>query len=193
MTRHICAAKVYVRWISKIPSACAVSLVVWSRELVGLDVRTITPLIMLKRTLGQYRAGSVASAVHLRYRDDAYDILMLWISSQSFAQNTSSSLVSTDLASSLNRSRNHRSNGGDANKKTLYYTPWNGRFFVQYSPNPSMRAISSGQFNSRFHSFQLRPIMPRIAAQLFGFPLIACSPDIWIPFRAWTRVSLTPA
>ena len=105
----------------------------------------------------------------------------------------SSSLVSTDLASSLNRSRIHRSNGGDVNKKTLYYKPWNRRFSVRYNPNPSMRAVSSGQFNSRFHSFQLRPIMPRITAQLFGFPLTACSPDVWIPFRAWTRVSPTPA
>src|SRR6185437_14304876 len=40
----------------------------------------------------------------LRYREDAYDILMLWVSSQSFAQNARSSLVTTDLASSLNRS-----------------------------------------------------------------------------------------
>jgi mitochondrial chaperone BCS1 len=40
-------------------------------------------------------------------------------------------LATTELASS-NRSRSDHSNGGDANKKTLYYTPWNGRFFVWY-------------------------------------------------------------
>ena len=58
-------------------------------------------------------------------------MLMLWISSQSFAQNARSSLVTTDLASSL-RSRNDISNGGNVNTKTLYYTPWNGRFFMWY-------------------------------------------------------------
>ncbi len=59
-------------------------------------------------------------------------MFMLWISSQSFAQNARSSLATTDLASSLNRSRNDPSNGGDASKKTLYYTLWNGRFFMRY-------------------------------------------------------------
>jgi len=57
---------------------------------------------------------------------------MLWTSSQSFAKNARSSLVTTDLASSLNRLRNDPSNSGDANKKTLYYTPWNGRFLMRY-------------------------------------------------------------
>jgi chaperone BCS1 len=76
---------------------------------------------------------------------------MLWISAQSFAQNASSLLVTTDLAASLNRSRNHRSNGGDANKKTLYYTPWNGRFFVQYKGRrlAFRRQHQAGEFRSR--------------------------------------------
>ena len=76
---------------------------------------------------------------------------MLWISSQSFAQNASSSLVITDLASSLNRSRNNRSNGGDANKKTLYYTPWNGRFFLRYNGRRLVfrRHFQAGEFSSR--------------------------------------------
>ena len=76
---------------------------------------------------------------------------MLWISAQSFAQNASSLLVTTDLAASLNRSRNHRSNGGDANKKTLYYTPWNGRFFVQYKGRRLVfrRQYQAGEFRSR--------------------------------------------
>ncbi|KAF8540210.1 P-loop containing nucleoside triphosphate hydrolase protein [Trichophaea hybrida] len=91
------------------------------------------------------------STVYLRYREDAYDILMLWISSQSFAQNARSSLVTTDLASSLNRSRNDRSNGGDANKKTLYYTPWNGRFFMRYKGRLPVfrREYRAGEFSSR--------------------------------------------
>jgi hypothetical protein len=59
-------------------------------------------------------------------------MLMLWTSSQSFAKNARSSLVTTDLASLLNRSRNNPLNSGDMNKKTLYYMPWNGRFPVRY-------------------------------------------------------------
>jgi len=55
-------------------------------------------MVSITETHVRYRAISVALAVHLRYDDDAYDILILWISSQSFAQNASSSLVSTDLA-----------------------------------------------------------------------------------------------
>jgi chaperone BCS1 len=76
---------------------------------------------------------------------------MLWISSQSFAQNACSSLVTTDLASSLNRSRNDLSNGGDANKKTLYYTPWNGRFFMRYKGRLLVfrRQYQAGDFSSR--------------------------------------------
>jgi chaperone BCS1 len=76
---------------------------------------------------------------------------MLWISSQSFAQNARSSLVTTDLASSLNRSRNDSSNGGDANKKTLYYTPWNGRFFMRYKGRLLVfrREHRAGEFSSR--------------------------------------------
>jgi chaperone BCS1 len=76
---------------------------------------------------------------------------MLWVSSQSFAQNASSSLVTTDLASSLNRSRNGHSNGGDVNKKTLYYTPWNGRFLVRYKSHRLLfrRQHQPGEFNSR--------------------------------------------
>jgi chaperone BCS1 len=78
---------------------------------------------------------------------------MLWISAQRFAQNASSLLVTTDLAASLNRSRNDRSNGGDANKKAkaLYYTPWNGRFFVQYKGRrlAFRRQHQAGEFRSR--------------------------------------------
>jgi chaperone BCS1 len=76
---------------------------------------------------------------------------MLWISAQSFAQNASSLLVTTDLAASLKSSRNDRLNGGDANKKTLYYTPWNGRFFVQYKGRrlAFRRQHQAGEFRSR--------------------------------------------
>jgi chaperone BCS1 len=76
---------------------------------------------------------------------------MLWTSSQSFAKNARSSLVTTDLASLLNRSRNDPSNGGDANKKTLYYTPWNGRFFMRYKGRLLVfrRQYQAGEFSSR--------------------------------------------
>jgi chaperone BCS1 len=78
-------------------------------------------------------------------------MLMLWVSSQSFAQNARSSLVTADLASSLNRSRNDPSNGGDANKKTLYYTPWNGRFPLWYKGRrlAFRRQYQAGDFSSR--------------------------------------------
>jgi chaperone BCS1 len=78
-------------------------------------------------------------------------MLMLWTSSQSFAKNARSSLVTTDLASSLNRSRNDPSNGGDANKKTLYYTPWNGRFFMRYKGRLLVfrRQYQAGDYSSR--------------------------------------------
>jgi mitochondrial chaperone BCS1 len=78
-------------------------------------------------------------------------MLMLWVSSQSFAKNARSSLVTTDLASSLNRSRNDPSNGGDANKKTLYYTPWNGSFPLRYKGRRLVfrRQYQAGDFSSR--------------------------------------------
>jgi len=78
-------------------------------------------------------------------------MLMLWTSSQSFAQNARSSLVTTDLASSLNRSRNDPSNGGDANKKSLYYTPWNGSFLMRYKGRRLVfrRQYKAGDFSSR--------------------------------------------
>ena len=50
-------------------------------------------------------------------------MFMLWISSQSFAQNARSSLATTDLASSLNRSRNDPLNSGDASKRLYVIRP----------------------------------------------------------------------
>jgi chaperone BCS1 len=78
-------------------------------------------------------------------------MFMLWISSQSFAQNARSSLVTTDVASSLNRSRNDPSNSGDASKKTLYYTPWNGCFFMPYKGRLLWfrRQYQAGEISSR--------------------------------------------
>jgi chaperone BCS1 len=76
---------------------------------------------------------------------------MLWICSQDFAQNARSSIATTDLASSLNRSRSDRSNSGEANKKTLSYTPWNGRFFWRYKGRLLVfrRQYQTGECSSR--------------------------------------------
>ena len=75
---------------------------------------------------------------------------MLWISSQSIAENARSSLVTTDLASSLNRSRNDPPKSGDVNKKTLYYTPWNGRFPMWYKGHLLvLRRHQAGELISR--------------------------------------------
>jgi chaperone BCS1 len=78
-------------------------------------------------------------------------MLMLWICSQKFAQNARSSIATTDLASSLNRSRSDRSNGGDVNKKTLYFTPWNRRFFWRYKGRLLVfrRQYQAGEYSSR--------------------------------------------
>ncbi|KAH6700563.1 hypothetical protein BKA61DRAFT_636604 [Leptodontidium sp. MPI-SDFR-AT-0119] len=69
------------------------------------------------------------STIHVRYRQEVYDILLLWVSSQSFTQEARSSLATTDLASAPTRFR--RSNDGDTKRKTISYTPWNGRFFIR--------------------------------------------------------------
>jgi chaperone BCS1 len=58
-------------------------------------------------------------------------MLLLWISSQSFTQHARSSLATTELASASTRFG--RSNDGDTKQKTIYYTPWNGRFFIRYN------------------------------------------------------------
>jgi hypothetical protein len=67
----------------------------------------------------------------VRYRDEAYDILIMWISSQSFIQHARSSLATTDLASASTRLWS--SNDEDTKQKTIYYTPWNGCFFIWYN------------------------------------------------------------
>ncbi|KAH7364894.1 BCS1 N terminal-domain-containing protein [Rhexocercosporidium sp. MPI-PUGE-AT-0058] len=103
------------------------------------------------KSLWEWLQTYCTSTIHLHYREDPYDMLILWISSQSFAQNTRSSLVTTNLDPSLSHSRNSHSNGGDANKKTFYYTPWNGRFLFRYKDRLVVfrRQYQAGDFRIR--------------------------------------------
>ena len=59
-------------------------------------------------------------------------MLIIWISSQSFTQHARSSLATTDI-DLLHLTRFRRSNDGDTKQKTIYYTPWNGRFLFWYN------------------------------------------------------------
>jgi mitochondrial chaperone BCS1 len=74
---------------------------------------------------------------------------MTWISSQSFTQHARSSLATTDLASASTRLWS--SNNEDTKQKTIYYTPWNGRFFIRYNGHLLVlrREYRTGEFTSR--------------------------------------------
>jgi BCS1 N terminal len=76
-------------------------------------------------------------------------MLMKWISSQDFTQYARSSLVTTDLATAMPRFG--RSNDGDTKQKTIYYTPWNGRFFIRYKGHLIVfrREYRAGEFTGR--------------------------------------------
>ncbi|KAH6675906.1 BCS1 N terminal-domain-containing protein [Halenospora varia] len=131
-----------------------------AQELLTVDLNFYVPLLCIfgvlvficrhiyECVLG-WLQSSFTSTVHLRYRDEAYDMLMIWISSQSFAQHARSSLATTELASALTRFR--RSNDRETKQKTIYYTPWNGRFFIRYNGHLLVfrRDYRAGEFNSR--------------------------------------------
>ncbi|KAG9230394.1 BCS1 N terminal-domain-containing protein [Amylocarpus encephaloides] len=134
---------------------CLTLLVQGLHQLKPLDIALKSTATETEATAGNFvhhdtQLETCTSIVPLRYRKDAYDMLMLWISSQSFTQNARSSLITTDLASSL-RSRNGLSNGGNANKKALYYTPWNRRFFMWYKGRLLVfrREYRAREFSSR--------------------------------------------
>jgi chaperone BCS1 len=76
-------------------------------------------------------------------------MLMMWISSQNFAQHARSSLATTELASTSTRFG--RSNNEDTKQKTIYYTPWNGRFFIRYNGHLLVfrREYRTGEITSR--------------------------------------------
>jgi chaperone BCS1 len=76
-------------------------------------------------------------------------MLMMWISSQSFTKHARSSLATTELASASTRFG--RSNNRDTKQKTIYYTPWNGRFFIRYNGHLLVfrREYRSGEITGR--------------------------------------------
>ncbi|KAH9213501.1 hypothetical protein DL95DRAFT_426043 [Leptodontidium sp. 2 PMI_412] len=88
-----------------------------------IDLSVYVPLM--------YCFGLVVFVCRRMWERLVYDILLLWVSSQSFTQEARSSLATTDLASAPTRFR--RSNDGDTKRKTISYTPWNGRFFIRYN------------------------------------------------------------
>jgi len=71
-------------------------------------------------------------------------MLMTWISHQNVAQHARSSLASTEMISAVTRFR--RPINGDVKPKTIYYTPWNGRFFIRYN---SYLLVFRHQYRSR--------------------------------------------
>ncbi|KAK0628277.1 BCS1 N terminal-domain-containing protein [Bombardia bombarda] len=80
-------------------------------------------LVELAGLVGTY----FTSTVHVRYSNEAYDMLVTWISSQPFADKARSTLASVGLKRMVHVERSDWSR-----KKPLYYSPWNGHFFFQY-------------------------------------------------------------
>ncbi|KAH7374065.1 BCS1 N terminal-domain-containing protein [Cadophora sp. MPI-SDFR-AT-0126] len=140
----------FTRLSTAIQGYLAIDLSVYAPHLCFLGLFVFACSYICKSLWGWFQTYCT-STVHLHYREDAYEMLMLWISSQSFAQNARSSLATTDLAPSLNRSRNNHPNGRDANKRTLSYTPWNGRFLMPYNGRLLVfrRQYQPGDFRSR--------------------------------------------
>jgi chaperone BCS1 len=91
----------------------------------------------------------MALTVHMRYREEVYDMLLLWVSSQSVSRHARSSLATTELASVLTRFG--RSIDRNMKQKTIYYTPWNGSFSIRYHGHLLVfrREYRSREFNSR--------------------------------------------
>ncbi len=71
---------------------------------------------------------ATASRVHVSHSNEAYDMLIAWISSQPFSHKASSFLVSVGA-----RRRGFADNQSDGNqKKPLQYSPWNGSLSFYY-------------------------------------------------------------
>src|SRR5215469_4377628 len=67
--------------------------------------------------------------MHVSYYNEAYDMLIAWISAQPFAQKTRSSLVS---AGATHRRIFFDDCFNGYKKKPLSFTPWNGSFSFMY-------------------------------------------------------------
>ncbi|KAH8695736.1 mitochondrial chaperone bcs1 [Phaeosphaeriaceae sp. PMI808] len=74
-------------------------------------------------------------------------MLISWVCSQPFAQSARSSLASINLQSSA-RWNEPRSHADNTNKKSLYYAPWNGRFYFWHKHHLFFfqRMQTQGQF-----------------------------------------------
>ncbi|KAF4626888.1 hypothetical protein G7Y89_g11268 [Cudoniella acicularis] len=89
-------------------------------------------LTNISAALQQLQAGNsnsyAASTVHVSYSNEAYDMLITWVSSQPFAHKARSSLASVGV-----RRRAYSNDISDgALKKPLHYSPWTGSFFFWY-------------------------------------------------------------
>ncbi|KAH8706865.1 BCS1 N terminal-domain-containing protein [Phaeosphaeriaceae sp. PMI808] len=109
--------------------------------------------VFIGRYVAEYFAGWLdthfTSKVHVGCADEAYDMLISWVSSQPFAQSARSSLASIDLQSSgrWNGSKSYANIDG-TNKKPLHYAPWNGRFYFWHKHHLFVfqRIQTPGQF-----------------------------------------------
>ncbi|QSS60802.1 hypothetical protein I7I51_05605 [Histoplasma capsulatum] len=69
------------------------------------------------------------STVHVSYYNEAYDMLIAWVSTQPFAHKARSSLVSID---GMQRRAYADGLSKEYKKKPLRFSPWNGSFFFLY-------------------------------------------------------------
>ncbi|CRG92848.1 putative mitochondrial chaperone BCS1-B [Talaromyces islandicus] len=107
-----------------------------------------------------------ASTVTVPHHDEAYDMLLAWISTQPFADEVQSSLASVGP-------RQRRvfacDNSSEYKKKTLTYAPWNGSFIFWYKNHLLQFScrVKEGPFNSR-EELRLSCIgrSPKIAKEL---------------------------
>ncbi|KAF2176611.1 P-loop containing nucleoside triphosphate hydrolase protein [Zopfia rhizophila CBS 207.26] len=73
--------------------------------------------------LGKLLETYFTSIIKVSYYNEAYNMLISWVCSQLFARSAHTSLATVDLKSFKSR---------NANKKPLYYSPWNSRFYFWY-------------------------------------------------------------
>jgi chaperone BCS1 len=72
----------------------------------------------------------IASTVHISCHSEVHDMLLAWVSSQPFAQNSRSSLVTVDLK------KGYSLGAHGSSRKHLQYAPWNGEFRFWYKNHP---------------------------------------------------------
>ncbi|CRG91084.1 putative mitochondrial chaperone BCS1-B [Talaromyces islandicus] len=107
-----------------------------------------------------------ASTVTVPNHDEAYDMLLAWISTQPFADEVQSSLVSVGPRRRRVFAVDHSS---EYKKKALTYAPWNGSFYFWYKNHLLQFScrVKEGVFNSQ-EELRLSCIgrSPKIAKEL---------------------------